>query len=94
MTKIISKPKTIKDRVEKICSICGKKIKVILYDDRSYRGGHYFFDIPICTKAEEKKSFRAGTREWKFGGRVFNVLKRDPKPYKHIEYWECPRCYC
>ncbi|MFA4975386.1 MAG: hypothetical protein WC839_02945 [Candidatus Paceibacterota bacterium] len=34
--------KTIKERIERFCVICGKKIKVILYNNRSYRGGHYF----------------------------------------------------
>lgn len=93
MKKTISQQKVIRGRAEKTCSVCGKKIKVILYRDRSYRGGHYFFDVPICTKAEEKKAFRAGTREWKFRGQTFHVLKRDPKPYKFLEYWECPQCY-
>ncbi|MDP2946736.1 MAG: hypothetical protein Q8N88_01345 [Nanoarchaeota archaeon] len=28
--------------LKRTCASCGKKIKVILYEDRSYRGGHYF----------------------------------------------------
>ena len=93
MTIPVLEKKQIKSRLEKSCSICGKEIKVILYTDKSYRGGHYFFDIPISTKKEEAKARKAGTRTWKFGGLEFQVMKKDPKPYKHIEYWECPKCY-
>lgn len=96
MKKIISKSKVkkeIKDRLEKSCSICGKKIKVIRYTDSTYRGGHYFFKIPISTKAEWAKARKAGTKTMTIGTSKFEVMKRDPKPYKHIEYWECPSCY-
>ncbi len=41
--------KGIFKRLEKICSICGRKIKVILCKDKAYRGGHYFGKIPLCT---------------------------------------------
>lgn len=44
-----SKTKNIKERVTKSCSCCAKQINVILYSDRTYRGGHYFFKIPIKT---------------------------------------------
>lgn len=36
------KKQEIKMRVVRSCSICGKKMKVIVYADRSYRGGHHF----------------------------------------------------
>lgn len=36
------KSKIIKDRLNRFCVIYGKKIKVILYSDFSYRGEHYF----------------------------------------------------
>lgn len=45
--------KEIAKRIGKTCAICGKNIKVILYKDRSYRGGHYFGKIPVASgKAE------------------------------------------
>lgn len=91
--KDLQKVKIIKSRLEKSCSICARKIKVILYTDRSYRGGHYFFKVPISTKAEWAKAIKAGTRVSKIGDLKMNVLKKDPKPYKFIEYWECPTCY-
>ncbi len=87
------KLKIIKDRLEKSCSVCGEKIKIIHYTDKTYRGGYYFFDIPISTKKEWTKAHKAGTRTWKFEGREFQVMKKDPKPYKFVEYWECLKCY-
>ena len=83
MRKIISK--SIKDRLEKFCSICGKKIKIVCYTDKTYRGGHYFGKIPISTKKELEKAHKAGTMIWKFEGREFQVMKKDPKPYKYVE---------
>ena len=37
--------KEIIKRLKKNCVCCGKKINVILYQDKSYRGGHYFGKI-------------------------------------------------
>ena len=51
-------------QLRKVCVICGKQMKVILYNDHSYRGGHYFGKVSLAGK-----------------------------PYKHPEYWECPKCY-
>lgn len=39
--------KTIKTRIKKDCVVCGNKIKVILYTDRSYRSGNYFGKIKV-----------------------------------------------
>lgn len=85
--------KEIIKRLEKICSICGKKIKVILYKNKTYRGGHYFGKIPLCSKKEINKSLKAGATKTKIGDFEIEVLKKDPKPYKYEEYWECPNCY-
>ncbi|MBI3384766.1 hypothetical protein HY030_01065 [Candidatus Gottesmanbacteria bacterium] len=38
---MVNKKEIIK-RLAKACVVCGKKIKVILYKDRTYYGGHYF----------------------------------------------------
>ena len=46
-----SKKATIK-RLEKICVCCGEKNKVILYQDKTYRGGHYFGKILDDSKKE------------------------------------------
>ena len=85
--------KVIKDRLEKSCSVCGGKIKIILYKDRSYRGGHYFFKIPLVSKKEMAKALKFGTKETTLGKMKMKVLKKEPKPYSHMEYWECSGCY-
>ena len=85
--------KEIIKRLNKACSCCGGEIKVILYKDKSYRGGHYFGKIPLSTKREFNKALRAGTKKEKIGRFEFEVLKKDPKPYKYAEYWECPKCF-
>ena len=87
------KKELMKKFTDKICSDCGKAIKVFLYSDKTYRGGHYFGKIGICSKKEEAKSHKMGTTKWKFGRHIFDVLKYDPKPYKYLEHWECPKCY-
>ena len=79
--------------IEKSCVCCGRKIKVILYQNRSYRGGHYFGKIQLYTKRELSKALKVGTRKEKIGDFEIEVLKKDPKSYKYEEYWECPKCY-
>ena len=46
--------KIIKDIIYKSCVVCGKKIKVILYADRTYKGGHFFGKLTLLNnkKAE------------------------------------------
>ncbi len=85
--------KEIKKRIVRMCSICGKDIKVIVYKDKTYRGGYYFFNIPLSTKKEQDKARRAGTRTEMMGDREVQVMRRDPKPYAYVEYWECSPCF-
>ena len=82
--------KTIIERLNKMCACCGKQVKVILYKDRSYRSGHYFGKIPIYNK--EKLDFE-NTKKVEINGIILDVLQNTPKPQKHEEYWECPKCY-
>jgi len=86
MTKTKERLKTL----SRTCAVCGRKIKVILYNDRSYRSGHYFGKIPFHKKGTI--NFK-DTEKVKIGGLELNVLKNLPKPYKYEEYWECPKCY-
>ena len=65
-------------------------MKVILYDDRTYRGGHYFGKIPFYRKGAI--NFK-NVKKAKVGGLEMNVLQNLPQPYKYEEYWECPKCY-
>lgn len=82
--------KEIKD-----CADCGRKMTVYIYANKNKknRGGHYFGKIGICSKKENEKMFKSGTRKSKFGNPAWNVFKYEAKPYKYVEHWECPRCY-
>ena len=51
----MAKIKTPSRKLDKMCVVCGKEIKVILYQDRSYRGGHYFGKMSLPTESEIKE---------------------------------------
>ncbi len=85
--------KVIKEHMHKDCSICAKHMDVILYNDRSYRGGHYFGKVPLSTEKEKARARSFGTRTVMWGDKEVQVAKKDPKPYGYAEYWECPKCY-
>jgi hypothetical protein len=85
--------KLIKAKKQKSCVICGKVINVTIYSDKTYRGGHYFGKVPLHTHKALHQALKAGHRESKMGNISFQVLNQDPVAYKHIEYWECTRCY-
>ncbi len=85
--------KEIKKRSFKKCSICARNIRLIQYRGGRYRGGHYFGKIPLFKKKEWDKAYRAGIVKRRIGDMVVDVLKKDPKSYAHVEYWECPKCY-
>ena len=89
----MAKKKEIIKRLDKTCAVCGRRIKVILYKDKTYRGGHYFGKIPLYAKKELKKSLKARTHKKRIGNREIELLNKEPKPYKYLEYWECPKCY-
>ena len=80
-------------RIKKQCAVCGKQMEVLSRPNKTYRGGHYFGEIPISSKKEMKKAIAAGTHKSKIGKMTIEVLNKDPKPYKYLEYWECPKCY-
>lgn len=83
----------IEDPELKDCVLCGKKIKVINYADKTYGGGYYFGKVPLISKKEMNRALKMGTRKSKIGIFKMDVLKKDPKPYSYAEYWECPKCY-
>lgn len=85
--------KEIKKRLVKDCAICGKLMKVIVYTDKTYRGGHFFGKIPLHTQKAMREADKAGYTEKKWGTLTVRVMKKDPVAYKHVEYWECPKCY-
>lgn len=85
--------KSENQKMNKKCSCCGKGIKITVYKDKTYRGGYYFGKIPISSKKEWKKALKSGTHKAKIGKMTVEVLNKDPKPYKYLEYWECSKCY-
>lgn len=84
-----------KKHLQKTCTVCGKKIKLIVYPSRAYRGGHYFGKIPLYREgAYEQARKKYGTKKVELrDGFIIDMLKKDPKPYGYAEYWECPKCY-
>jgi hypothetical protein len=36
----------VKERINRQCVVCGGRIQVTVYEDGSYRGGHYFGKMP------------------------------------------------
>ena len=77
------------------CIICAKDLKIHVNwkGNRSYTGGHYFGKIPVCHAKDERKALKAGFTVEKIGDLELRVLKKEAKPYKHVEYWECEECY-
>ena len=43
-----------KEYLIRSCSVCGKKLKIRLYDDGHYKGGEYFGKIKIPLKIAKK----------------------------------------
>ena len=84
------KRKIISKRKEKKCAICGRKINLIIYTDKHYRGGHYFGKIPLYTKKAWDEALKLGTDEIKIGNTVGQVLRKDPRSYKRLEYGNAP----
>ncbi len=84
----MGKLKTTK-KINRKCVVCGKNIKITLYEDRNYRNGHFFgkIKIPIKGAGEYKK---VGTS--KLFGKKINVVKWTGKE-KKAEYWECNTCF-
>ncbi|MBN2517436.1 MAG: hypothetical protein JXB14_01185 [Candidatus Altiarchaeota archaeon] len=84
-----SKTKTKVPVIWRSCCVCGKRLRIKLYPDRSYRGGEFFgrHKIPIEGTGEYKKidTFKIGDLE----GDVVEWTGKE----KEFEYWECPDCY-
>ncbi|OGZ44111.1 MAG: hypothetical protein A2756_05485 [Candidatus Ryanbacteria bacterium RIFCSPHIGHO2_01_FULL_48_27] len=90
----MTKPRTtVKNILKRICSACGAKMQILTFNNRTYTGGHFFGKVPLFRKSEWSKSLKAGVRKQRMGSMMVNVLKKDPKPYKFAENWECERCY-
>jgi hypothetical protein len=85
--------KEIRERILKQCAWCAKDMTVILYTDKTYRGGHYWGKIGIYSKKETEKELKSSYKEVKIGNTIAHVHNYEPKTKKYIEDWECPKCY-
>lgn len=89
----VSKSLRKTDTLNRQCNVCSRSLSIILKANGHYRGGYYFGKVPKVSKAETNKALKGGTKPVRIGSHVFQVLKHDPKPYGHVEYWECDGCY-
>jgi len=76
-------------RLTRKCLVCGNRIRVAVYPDGHYKGGHFFNRIKLPVKGTGKYK-KTGTRRL-FGKKVA-IVKWTGKE-KEIEYWECDTCY-
>ena len=76
-------------KMNRKCVVCGKNIRITLYEDRHYRNGHFFgrLKVPIKGTGEYKK---VGIS--KLLGKKIDVVKWTGKE-KEAEYWECNSCF-
>ncbi len=78
MTKIINRK----------CIVCLGKLRIKVYEDKHYKGGHYFNKMKVPIGKGEYKQISTT----KLGRRKIKVVKWTGKE-KEIEYWECNKCY-
>ena len=76
-----------KRTIKRDCTECGKTIKITIYEDDMYEGGHYFGEFSVPDEDSEREYEKTG--EWE----GHDVVKWTGKEESH-EYWECDDCYC
>jgi len=76
-------------KITRKCSICGKRMKITVYEDGYYRNGHYFGKLKLPIKGTGKYK-KTGTSQ--IFGKKIDVVEWNGKE-KEIEYWECDACY-
>jgi len=87
--KIKDLPK-INKRIKRSCSLCSKEIRVVVYQNHSYRGGHFFGRISSHPLPGRE---RDGVRVNNKASSPLVGEGRERGKTKSIEYWECPSCY-
>jgi hypothetical protein len=75
-------------QITRNCLVCGKRIRVTVYEDGTHKNGYFFGDIklPLKGTGEYKK-----TGTCNIGGNEYEVAKWTGKE-KEMEYWECTSC--
>lgn len=74
--------------IKRKCLDCGKQLKIKVYPDKHYHGGHYFstLNVPVG-KGEYKEVSKS-----KLFGKKVSVVKWTGKN-KKVEHWECNKCF-
>lgn len=44
------KKKKVRKVITRRCSVCGKELKIVVYEDGTYEGGHYFGNLKKLVK--------------------------------------------
>ena len=44
------KKKKVREVITRRCSVCGKELKIVVYEDGTYEGGHYFGNLKEVVK--------------------------------------------
>ena len=72
-------------RIIRNCSVCGRELRITVYEDGRYDGGHYFGKIPVPKGAV--------VSEWKEKIGELEITVVEHESYEKVEYWECDECY-
>ena len=75
-------------KIKRTCVVCGKKLLITVWPDKSYSIGYYFGKV----KLPIGKGFYKKIGTSKIGKIKANIVKWVGKE-KTIEYWECKKCF-
>ena len=72
------------------CVVCGKELKIKIFENSKYEGGHYFgtFDFPIG----EGENKIIGEKDVFGNGEKVKIVEWNGES-EEVEYWECEECY-
>jgi len=76
-----------KEMIKRTCSVCGAEIEIIVYDDGSYQGGHFFGEVAVPEKDPDGEYVDVDD-----GSTDMDVVEWTGEK-KSFEYWECDECY-
>ena len=73
------------------CLVCGKELRITVYDDRTYEGGHFFGNLKLPVGNGENRI--VGESDILGKGKKVKILEWTGE-CEEVEYWECDECYC
>jgi hypothetical protein len=75
-------------RIQRNCTVCGKKLNITIDENGVYSGGHYFGEMKL--PVGEGENIPAG--KTKILDIEFEVVEWSGE-YEEFEYWECEECF-